>query len=80
MVGWVTSPFFSFLFLKASVLCTCINFHVCKHVAKGANSSLLNFPNPPLNARGSLNQGSILMIRVLMYMSVTLRNVMLRNV
>ena len=23
MVGWVTSPFFSFCFLKASVLCTC---------------------------------------------------------
>ena len=25
MVGWITSPFFSFYFLKASVLCTCIS-------------------------------------------------------
>ena len=28
MVGWDTSPFFSFYFLKASVLCTCISIHV----------------------------------------------------
>ena len=30
MVGWVTSPFFSFLFLKArlSVLCTCISMYI----------------------------------------------------
>ena len=28
MVGWVTSPFFSFLFLKASVLCTCISMYL----------------------------------------------------
>ena len=32
MVGWITLPFFSFCFLKASVLCICIihmYFHVC---------------------------------------------------
>ena len=28
MVGWVTLPFFSFCFLNASVLCTCISMYI----------------------------------------------------
>ena len=36
MVGWVTLPFFSFCFLKASVLCTCISmcmYNICCSIA-----------------------------------------------
>ena len=30
-IGWVTSPLFSFLFLKASVLCTCISMYISEN-------------------------------------------------
>ena len=33
MVRWVTSPFFSFHFLKASMLCTCMYMYIYFHVS-----------------------------------------------
>ena len=42
MVGWVTSPFCSFLFHKASVLCTCISmyFHIQENSYKQSVQSV----------------------------------------
>ena len=45
MVGWVTSPFFSFRFLKASVLCTCISMQ--SNLAQGTCMHTQNMVSSP---------------------------------